>query len=160
MDNRMVTVVTMPDMDTLLYMKESNEIMNPLFKKETRYHNLHIYSDILIVREQYSDTSIANPKVNSSSIEFNNTSPLAGDIIQINANLCGIDGNYEACGATLCYSFAKTLDEKNIDLSPLAIAGAIGDKQYIGGIRGHNKAIGPLELIHETLLAQCPLLCK
>jgi len=43
MDNRMVTVVTMPDMDTLLYMKESNEIMNPLFKKETRYHNLHIY---------------------------------------------------------------------------------------------------------------------
>lgn len=63
------------------------------------------------------------------------------DVIQINANLCGIDGNYEACGATLCFSLAKTLDPGNMDLVPLALAGAMGDKQYIGGIRGFNKTI-------------------
>jgi len=63
------------------------------------------------------------------------------NVLQINANLCGIDGNYEACGATLAYSLAIALNPKNIDLSPLALAGATGDKQYIGGIRGYNKKI-------------------
>jgi RecJ-like exonuclease len=63
------------------------------------------------------------------------------NIIQINANLCGINGNYEASGATLAYTLAKTINPNNIDLAPLALAGAIGDKQYIGGIRGHNKSV-------------------
>ncbi|MDH7517689.1 MAG: DHH family phosphoesterase [Candidatus Thermoplasmatota archaeon] len=63
------------------------------------------------------------------------------DIVQINSNLLGIDGNYEACGATLTYLLAKTLDKKNEDLISLALAGAMGDKQYIGGIRGYNKTI-------------------
>jgi len=63
------------------------------------------------------------------------------NVLQINANLCGIDGNYEACGATLCFSFAKTLNTGNKDLASLALAGAIGDKQHIGGMRGFNKEI-------------------
>lgn len=63
------------------------------------------------------------------------------NVLQINANLCGINGNYEACGSTLAYSLAKTLNLKNVDLSPLAITGATGDKQYIGGIRGYNKDV-------------------
>ena len=63
------------------------------------------------------------------------------DIIQINSNLCGIDGNYEACGATISYMLAKTIDDSNRDLVSLAIAGLTGDKQYIGGIRGFNKTI-------------------
>jgi len=63
------------------------------------------------------------------------------DIIQINANLCGINGNYEASGSSLSYSLAKTINPNNIDLAPLALVGAIGDKQYIGGIRGYNKNI-------------------
>lgn len=63
------------------------------------------------------------------------------NLIQINANLCGINGNYEACGATLAYSFAKALDPANTDLAPFAIVGLTGDKQYIGGIRGYNKTI-------------------
>jgi RecJ-like exonuclease len=63
------------------------------------------------------------------------------DVLQINANLCDINGNYEACGATLSYSITKALDPKNVDLSPLAVTGIIGDKQYIGGIRGFNKDV-------------------
>jgi len=63
------------------------------------------------------------------------------DILQINANLCGMDGNYEACGATMSFAFVRALDKNNEKLVPLALAGAIGDKQHIGGIRGYNKEI-------------------
>jgi single-stranded-DNA-specific exonuclease len=62
-------------------------------------------------------------------------------IIQINANLLGSDGNYEVSGATLCYMLANAVDQRNEDLVVLALAGAVGDKQYIGGIRGLNKTI-------------------
>jgi len=68
-------------------------------------------------------------------------SEVGKDVLQINANLCGIDGNYESSGATLSFFFAKTLNAENEDLSSLALAGAIGDKQHIGGIRGFNKEI-------------------
>ena len=73
--------------------------------------------------------------------QYLKSKPDSKDVLQINANLCGIDGNYEACGATLSFSIAKALDLGNADLAPLAIAGAIGDKQYIGGIKGYNKTI-------------------
>jgi len=65
----------------------------------------------------------------------------SSNVHQINANLCDINGNYEACGASLSYSLVKSLNSKNIDLSPLAVAGIIGDKQHIGGIRGYNKTV-------------------
>jgi RecJ-like exonuclease len=41
----------------------------------------------------------------------------------------------------MSFMLAKTLDSKNEDLVPLAIAGATGDKQYIGNFRGFNKKI-------------------
>lgn len=63
------------------------------------------------------------------------------DILQINANNCGINGNYEACGASLSYAFALALSKENTDLSYLALTGIMGDKQYIGGIRGYNKTV-------------------
>ncbi len=68
-------------------------------------------------------------------------SEVGKNVLQINANLCGIDGNYEASGATLSFFCAKELNIENKDLSPMALAGAIGDKQHIGGIRGFNKVI-------------------
>jgi len=73
------------------------------------------------------------------------------NVLQINANLLGINGNYEACGATLSYSLAKTLDSKNNDLVSLAIAGATGDKQYIGGFKGYNERIVNEALKNEYL---------
>lgn len=65
----------------------------------------------------------------------------AKHVFQFNANQCGINGNYEACGASLAYGLCKALSHKNNDLVSLAIAGIMGDKQYIGGIRGYNKSI-------------------
>lgn len=63
------------------------------------------------------------------------------NIFQINANLCNINGNYEACGATLTLALAKALNPKIKDLVGLALVGANGDKQYIGGFRGYNKNV-------------------
>ena len=67
--------------------------------------------------------------------------PIVDSTIQINANLVGFDGNYEASGSSVSYLFAKTLDKKNRDLSPLALTGAIGDKQHLGGFSGLNRII-------------------
>jgi RecJ-like exonuclease len=84
-------------------------------------------------------------KLNCKAIIFDHHQYLkektSENVLQINANLCGINGNYEACGATLSFMFSKTIDSKNEDLVSLAIAGATGDKQYIGGFRGFNKKI-------------------
>jgi RecJ-like exonuclease len=63
------------------------------------------------------------------------------NILQINANLYGINGNYEACGASLAYAFAMALNPNNKDLVDLALVGITGDKQYIGGIRGFNESV-------------------
>lgn len=75
------------------------------------------------------------------------------DVLQINANLCGINGNYEVCGATLSFFLARALDSENMDLAPLAVAGVIGDKQYIGGIRGYNKIVLD-EALNNNLLKE------
>ncbi len=68
-------------------------------------------------------------------------SKTSDDVLQINANLCKINGNYEASGASLSFSIVKAINQENMDLAPLALAGATGDKQYIGNIRGYNKTI-------------------
>jgi single-stranded-DNA-specific exonuclease len=72
-------------------------------------------------------------------------------VLQINANLCGINGNYEACGASLSYAFAMALNKENKDLSALALVGITGDKQYIGGIRGYNQTVVQEALDHEVV---------
>ncbi len=64
----------------------------------------------------------------------------------INPYFFGIDGSQEISGAGLCYYFAKCLNKKNIDLSSIAIVGAIGDIQN----KGPNKTfLGLNELILE-----------
>ncbi|MBY8987002.1 MAG: DHH family phosphoesterase [Candidatus Lokiarchaeota archaeon] len=50
----------------------------------------------------------------------------------INPYFYDVDGSSEISGAGLCYFFAKILNEKNIDLSPIALVGATGDIQSRG----------------------------
>ncbi|MFX1259658.1 MAG: DHHA1 domain-containing protein [Promethearchaeota archaeon] len=50
----------------------------------------------------------------------------------INPYFYGIDGSIEISGAGICYFFAKCLNDKNVDLSPIAIVGAIADIQNQG----------------------------
>ncbi len=69
-----------------------------------------------------------------------------GDIIHINPHLCGMDGSRDACGATLSYLLSIHIDEKNVSLYPIYLAGVIGDKQDIGGYTGLNR------IIYENIL--------
>ncbi len=66
------------------------------------------------------------------------------NIIHINSVLYGIENNISGSGVT--YILSRTIDPKNIDLSGLAIIGAIGDSQIdaVGpdwGVSGLNKEI-------------------
>ena len=66
---------------------------------------------------------------------------IENDFIHLNPMLFGLDGNKDVSGAGLAYLFAKSLDEKNKDLSTLALVGAIGDNQDSGGFTSINKII-------------------
>lgn len=61
----------------------------------------------------------------------------------VNPHLHGKDGSVEVCGAGVTYLVAKMMDERNQDLSALAIVGAVGDFQDSGDCRliGINRSI-------------------
>jgi single-stranded-DNA-specific exonuclease len=73
-------------------------------------------------------------------------------VVQVNPHFFGIDGMTEACAASLSLLFAVSLDERNWDLSPIALAGIVGDRQHMGGMKGVNIYIleRALELKHIT----------
>lgn len=48
---------------------------------------------------------------------------------QVNPHLHGIDGSRDLSGAGVAYFVAKAIDEKNVDLAPYAVVGALGDLQ-------------------------------
>ncbi len=62
-------------------------------------------------------------------------------VTHVNPHLFEVDGAREMCGATATWVFALTLDETNWDLAGIAAAGAIGDKQDLGGFRGINASL-------------------
>jgi RecJ-like exonuclease len=50
-------------------------------------------------------------------------------IVHLNPHLYGFDGSKEIAGAGVVYLVAKEINDKNIDLSTLAVVGALGDMQ-------------------------------
>jgi len=56
-----------------------------------------------------------------------------GKVLHVNPHHFGFDGSKEVSGSGMAYLFSKQLDEKNIDLSALAIVGALGDIQEEDG---------------------------
>jgi RecJ-like exonuclease len=102
-------------------------------------------NELILFSDMGSGQLEAIAQLGSQAIVFDHHQYLTADapsnIIQMNSNVFGVDGNYEACGATLSFAFAKAVDPGNEDLAALALAGATGDKQYIGGMRGFNKTI-------------------
>jgi single-stranded-DNA-specific exonuclease len=55
------------------------------------------------------------------------------NLIQVNPETFGIDGDLQASAAAVAFFWARTLDEKNDDLAYLAVLGAIGDNQILEG---------------------------
>ena len=80
----------------------------------------------------------------------------------INAWKFGIDGGVEICAGGMAYLAAKSLDEKNVDLSGIAVVSALGDRQDQGekkSFTGKNfeianaaKELGILEIDLDLLL--------
>jgi len=62
-------------------------------------------------------------------------------VVQVNPHFHGMDGMTDACTATLALMAAVMMDPCNWDLAPIAIAGAIGDRQHMGGMRSLNQQI-------------------
>ena len=62
-------------------------------------------------------------------------------VVQLNCHLWGIDGAFEACASTLALMVGVSLDEGNWDMAGVAVAGAIGDRQHIGGMKGFNSEV-------------------
>jgi single-stranded-DNA-specific exonuclease len=62
-------------------------------------------------------------------------------IVQVNPHFHDINGMTEGCAAALSFLFAVIMDPCNWDLSPIAIAGIIGDRQHMGGMKGLNQQI-------------------
>ncbi len=50
----------------------------------------------------------------------------------VNAWAYGFDGGREACSSSMAYFFATSIDPSNSDLSPLAVVGAVADRQDAG----------------------------
>ena len=53
----------------------------------------------------------------------------SGNPSVVNAWAYGFDGGKEACSSAMAYFFASALDPANDDLSPLAVVGALADRQ-------------------------------
>ncbi len=85
---------------------------------------------------------------NKDEIEEIKTIRELGRPWHINSYFYDIDGSIEISGAGIAYFFAKCLNESNIDLSSIAIVGAIGDIQN----QGPNKSFlgANLEILEDA----------
>jgi RecJ-like exonuclease len=72
----------------------------------------------------------------------------------INPYFYGIDGSLEISGAGLSYFFVKCLNKRNIDLSAIAIVGAIGDIQN----QGPNKSFFGINSLILDNAKECGIL--
>ncbi len=60
-------------------------------------------------------------------------------VIHLNPHLFGMDGGREASGSSFALSLAITVDPTNWDMIGPALAGAVGDRQSLGGFTGYNE---------------------
>ncbi|MHA2283614.1 MAG: DHHA1 domain-containing protein [Promethearchaeota archaeon] len=86
----------------------------------------NIESQFLIL-DHHLPQNIPNKDDNKIKEIYTNSRPW-----HINPYFYDVDGSTEVSGAGLSYFFAKNLNEKNLDLSPIALVGATGDIQRKG----------------------------
>ncbi len=75
-------------------------------------------------------------------------------IIHVNPHFFDVDGTREMCGATTTWLFTLSMDEANWDLAGIAMAGAIGDKQDVGGFVGVNASLFNEAVERKVLVPQ------
>ncbi|MFX1498342.1 MAG: DHHA1 domain-containing protein [Promethearchaeota archaeon] len=92
-----------------------------------------------IIIDHHIPQNITDKSENQIYEIYKKTSPW-----HVNPYFYDIDGSVEISGSGLCYIFAKILNEKNKDLSSIALVGATGDIQNKGAKKsfiGINKII-------------------
>jgi single-stranded-DNA-specific exonuclease len=77
---------------------------------------------------------LLNQKIPQTKIAILDHHQIAGsnqnpNFVQANPHLFGIDGATEVSGSGVAYFTARAIDPKNVDLSPIALVGALGDMQ-------------------------------
>jgi len=76
-----------------------------------------------------SSISVNSPEINKV-ITDHHECPDDSDLnFHLNPHLFGLDGSFQLSGAGVTYFVSKSIDQKNLDLSSLAIVGACGDLQ-------------------------------
>jgi RecJ-like exonuclease len=74
------------------------------------------------------------------------------NIVQMNPHMCGIDGSIEISGSGVSFMFTQFLTgNKNIEMSRIALVGAIGDVQENNGFKKLNQDILELALEHKLV---------
>jgi RecJ-like exonuclease len=69
------------------------------------------------------------PDINKVITDHHSCSKNSDAIYHLNPHLFGLDGSYQISGAGVTYLVSKSVNKENIDLSSLALVGAIGDLQ-------------------------------
>ncbi|MCL2642761.1 MAG: DHH family phosphoesterase [Candidatus Bathyarchaeota archaeon] len=77
-----------------------------------------------LLNEKVSDTKIAIMDHHQITAKVDNS-----NFAQVNPHEHGINGATEVSGSGVTYFVAKALNQKNVDLAPVALVGALGDMQ-------------------------------
>ena len=91
-----------------------------------------------IILDHHLPQNVSDKKDNKIKEIYSNSRPW-----HINPYFYEFDGSDEISGAGMCYFFVKSLNQKNFDLSPIALVGATGDVQS----RGPNNSFTGLNAI-------------
>ena len=81
--------------------------------------------------------------------------PLPDSVALVNPLDWGVDGMSEMSASTLTWLFTVFLDPRNWDNAPWGLAGAIGDRQHVGGFKGLNGRLVE-EAVRRSVLVRRP----
>lgn len=106
-------------------------------------HEMHGMNVIITDHHSPSDLIPVVPKEKRKTLTDLFEEISKDDILQLNPHLFGKDGGIDISGAGVTYLVARELNSKNVNLSPLAIVGAVGDLQDIAFLKlaGTNRYI-------------------
>lgn len=122
--------------------------------------------DLLIFSDMGSGQLEWIERLESKVIVLDHHQPLQDSqkVVHVNPSLFGMSGTREICGSTTTFLLALALDEANWDIAGVALAGAIADRQHIGGFAGLNRSIlehtiqrGIVEVRRGLALRDAPL---
>ena len=100
-------------------------------------------NELVIMSDMGSGQLDTVEKIACPTIVLDHHAPLRDSdaVVHVNPALHGIDGTRAICGATTTWLFTLALDERNWDLAGVAMAGAVGDMQHLGGFSGLNASL-------------------